>query len=1264
MSDHRRALRPVSTLAALVLFAALPTLGTEAARAADQPTPPAVATTPEGQVRTITLVTGDAVTAHVTANGRLADARLRDTSGQDALFTTFTDAGGTYVFPAGIEAQIDVGTVDRDLFNITKLLADGYGDDSSETLPVIVTYPTPQQAEELAKDAPAGADVTSQLSVIQGAAVRVRKGHAAGVWRSIAPAGTPLAAPNGTTSTPSIQRLPAARIWLDDVVHSSDKGGDTLSPTVPLTGADVAHQLGYDGSGVRVAVLDTGYDTGHPDFAGRVVAERSFIAGQGVMDRHGHGTHTASTLAGTGAASQGTYAGMAPGTDLLIGKVLDDTGAGYTSGIIQGMQWAVDNGAKVVSMSLGAVGATCEGPSVDAVQALSDQALFVIAAGNSGLPGSVSTPGCAPAALTVGAVDRHNDTASFTSRGPVFGGTAAKPDIASQGVDVVAARAGGRGDLAYVSYSGTSMATPHVAGGAALVLDARPDLTPAEVKEVLTSSADDTGADVLEQGAGPMDVGRAVTQQVVAQPNLQLGEFSYPQKSLPVTEASATFTNLGSTPVTLKLRVEELVGGDGATPMPNAMVLPVESRLTVGGGQDASVKLRIDPRLPVKDVAYGTVTGRLVGTAEGVQVEVPFTLHLEEPSADVTVVGIDRFGNPAASPSTWDLIDPVRGQAKHLGFGTKGTVTTRLPLGTYTIASDVMTRDEPTNASGVTSLAFLARHNLKIDGDTTITLDARDARRPRWRTDRPSQSFGYTVGYTYDLTGNGIMQSSFATAPSYVDAVYTDSEGPHDDRFTSGLTTRAYAPRATISTQAGPFDYWSVAQTPPLHGQGEAPLVAVDWATVLDQDLTGKVALVAAQGSWPVNRIAQDAARVGAVAVIVHYPSIVGKVTPMGGTGAPIPVISVRSDEGARLAAAVAADPVVLRWSGEQPETSPYVYNLAWLTSGTVAAGVQQVNDSDLSAQRAGYYTQGDSRTLWTDMRFKIHGMSSSLYAAGSSVGVLAPTERTDYFTADPDVAWTSIVAPAAVNAGGAFDGPRTRTAGQETTSWYKVPTGMSLSTGGTPLFRRDTNRLLVSVPWFADAGGHDALGASPDSRLMNVNVDGQPAKYESGVIFLPDDEATITARATWQRPVGHGTIRWSIGIAQETAWTFRTSAARQGAQDAPVPVLDLPLQLTNTVSGGTAVPLRLSAVTDASSGKPVPITQTKVMFAAGSQSSVAGIPASDWTELPVTGTGTQKMATVPGVPASSGYVHLKVELTTADGATVTQTMVRAYGLD
>ncbi|MFD2767550.1 S8 family serine peptidase [Micromonospora eburnea] len=1264
MSDHRRARGPVSVLAALAMVAALPALGAEAARAADQPAPPAVAAAPAGQLRAFTLVTGDEVTARVTADGGLADVRLRDVSGRDALFTTFTDAGGTYVLPAGIEAQIDTGQVDRDLFNITKLLADGYDDANRDTLPVIVTYATVQQADELAKRAPAGTQITARLSLIKGAAVRIRKDQAAGVWRSLAPASTPPAPSSDTAEKPSVQRLPAARIWLDEIVHSSDKSGDSGSPTVPLTGADVAHRLGFDGTGVKVAVLDTGYDTGHPDLAGRVVAEHSFIGWEGVEDRNGHGTHTASTVAGTGAASQGAYAGMAPGADLLIGKVLDNTGAGYTSGIIQGMQWAVDNGARVVSMSLGATGAECEGPDVDAVEALSDRALFVIAAGNSGLPGSVSTPGCGPGALTVGAVDRHNASAYFTSRGPVFGGTAAKPDIASQGVDVVAARAGGRGDLAYVAYSGTSMATPHVAGGAALVFDARPDLTPAEVKKVLTSSAGDTRSNVLEQGAGPMDVGRAVTQQVVGAPNLRLGDFSYPQKSLPVTQAPITFTNLGSTAVTLKLEVEELVGGDGVTPVPAAMVRPLASHLTVGGGQNASVPLRIDPGLPVKDAAYGTVTGRLVGTAKGVQVEVPFSLHLEEPSADVTVVGIDRFGNPAAAPSMWDLIDPTRGRAWHVGFGADGTTTTRLRLGTYTIAANVMTRDEPTNASGVTSVAFLARQNVKIDGDATITLDARDARPLSWQTDRASQPFGYTVGYTYDLTGSGIRLSSFATAPSYVDAVYTDSTGRRDERFTFGVTTRAYAPRATVATQAGPLDYWSVVQTPPLHGQGTAPLVAVDPAELLDQDLTGKVALVAVQPPWPLGTVVRDAARVGAVAVIAYYPSLVGKVTPPGESGASIPVLTVRSDEGARLAAAVAAGPVTLRWSGEQPETSPYVYNLAWLTTGTVATGTQRVHDSELSAQRAGYYTQGDSRTLWTDVQFRIPGMSSSLWAAGSTVGVLAPTERTDYFTAHPQVAWTSIVAPGVANSGGAFDGPRSRTAGQETTSWYKAPTGMSLSTDGRPLFQRDANRLRVSVPWFGDAGGHDALGAYPDSRSVTVNVDGQPAKYDGGVIILPDDEATITARATWQRPVGFGAIRWSIGIAEDTAWTFRTSAGQQGAQGVPVPVLDLPLRLTNTVPGGTAVPLRLSAVTNRSGGKPVPVTGAKVWYAAGSQSSVAGIPASAWTELPVTGTGTQQAATVPAVPASSGYVHLKVELTTADGATVTQTMVRAYGLD
>ncbi|MBO0842428.1 MAG: S8 family serine peptidase, partial [Nocardioides sp.] len=1035
---------------------------------------------------------------------------------------------------------------------------------------------------------------------------------------------------------------------------------DTLgTPTVPLTGADVAHEEGYDGAGVKVAVLDTGYDSTHPDLQGRVAESANFITWNALEDRNGHGTHTASTIAGTGAASHGRYAGMAPGADLLVGKVLDNTGSGSDSAIIAGMQWAVDEGAKVVSMSLGTTGLTCEGPDVDAVQALSDRALFVIAAGNSGLPGSISTPGCAPDALTVGAVDRQDQTAYFSSRGPVFGGTLAKPDIASQGVDVVAARAGGKGDQAYVSYSGTSMATPHVAGGAALVLQARPDLTPTELKDVLTSSARDTGTDVLEQGAGPLDVAHALDETVVAAPNQQLADLAYPQRSLPDTSASVPLTNLGVHAERLSLHVEELVGGDGRTPVPAAAVT-VRPQLTIPARGAASAAVTIDPRVRLADAAYGTVTGRLVGTGPGGErVEVPFGVHVEEPSADLTIDAVDRFGNPAESPSTWDLIDPTRGQAWHYGL-TAGTATVRVPLGRYVVLSDVATRDEPTNASDVENLTFLADHSVAVEKDTTVTLDARRATRLDWRTDRPSQSFGYAAGYTYDMTGQGIKMASYALAPSYVNRLYTLSEGRPDDRFSFIATTRRYAPRATLSTASGAFDYWSVQQTPPLHGHGSAPLVTSTAATAATDDLSGKVALIDAAQYVPIDQTAKDAAKAGATAMIMDYPGVVGRATPSA-SGLTIPVLTVTPDVADRLKTEIAAGPTTLTWSGEQPETSPYAYNLAALGTGTVASGTQVVHDRDLSAQHAGYYTQGDTRNLWTDVMFRLPGQQTSVYASGTSVAVLAPMQRTDYFTASPDVQWTSVVAPYFANAGGAFDGPRARTAGTETTSWYKAPIGIASSTDGTPLFDRDTNRLTTTMPYFGDAGLHDGAGAYPDLHSVTYQVDGALPTTDGSLLILPDSDALVDVTSTFERREGYGGIQWHLGLASSTEWTFHTDASRQGAQPALLPRLDLPLRLDNTAPAGAPLRLDLSAAADSVSLASVPLRSVRVWYATGAQSTVSAVPGSAWTELPVTGSGRSFRTYVPG--AAAGYVHLKVAMVGADGSTVTQTLVRAYAV-
>lgn len=166
-------------------------------------------------------------------------------------------------------------------------------------------------------------------------------------------------------------------MWLDGKVRA------TLSDTTAQIGAPDVWSGGNTGEGVGVAVLDTGVDAGHPDFAGRIAATASFVPDQDVTDRNGHGTHVASTVAGTGAASGGVEKGVAPGASLHIGKVLDNSGSGQDSWVLAGMEWAVrDQHAKIVSMSLGDSPTDGTDPLSEAVNWLSAEtgALFVVAA--------------------------------------------------------------------------------------------------------------------------------------------------------------------------------------------------------------------------------------------------------------------------------------------------------------------------------------------------------------------------------------------------------------------------------------------------------------------------------------------------------------------------------------------------------------------------------------------------------------------------------------------------------------------------------------------------------------------------------------------------------------------------------------------------------------------------------------------------------------------------------------------------------------------
>ncbi len=261
------------------------------------------------------------------------------------------------------------------------------------------------------------------------------------------------------------------------------------------------------GEAVKVAVLDTGLDLAHPDFAGLPAAQsKSFVGTSSAQDGHGHGTHCCGTVAGPAQPAFGPRYGVAPGVDLLVGKVLADDGFGMMSQIIDGITWALNEGAQVISMSLGSP--RSEGSAFSRVyemvfrRLLSEGVLPICAAGNEsdrpGLIAPVGNPAACPGAMSVAAVDRRMNPGDF-SCGQVD--QIGLLDIAGPGVSVHSAWTGG----GYRRISGTSMATPHVSGVAALHLQADPGLTGDDLRALMKMQATPLGQ-ARDYGAGLVQV--------------------------------------------------------------------------------------------------------------------------------------------------------------------------------------------------------------------------------------------------------------------------------------------------------------------------------------------------------------------------------------------------------------------------------------------------------------------------------------------------------------------------------------------------------------------------------------------------------------------------------------------------------------------------------------------------------------------------------------------------------------------------------------
>ncbi|MEV0429516.1 S8 family serine peptidase [Micromonospora sp. NPDC050495] len=952
MFPHRR--RTVVTAA--LLAAVLPL--TAAAAPANAEPPDALAATPglrqligsTAKVHDITLVTGDKVHVTIPAGGqpRVEAQVSARPDGRQVLVRSLVDQDNLYVLPSDAAELVATGRLDRRLFDVRRLIADGRTDAAAATLPIVVGYegagPDLRSARARARaqdalraradDLP-GSRAVRALDSINGAALGVAKKEAAAFWARVSPKPGQLGAG-------------LDQIWLDGTARVS------LDVSVPLTGAPQAWAAGLDGTGVSVAVLDTGIDAQHPDLTGKVVASESFVQGQTVADGHGHGTHVAATIAST----DGTYRGMAPGAGLLVGKVCGNDGSCSDSDVIAGMEWAAtDRDADIVSMSLSGEPTDGTDPLSQAVNTLtaSTGTLFVIAAGNAGAPRTVGSPGAADAALTVAAVDKSGGFAGFSSRGPRVGDHALKPEIAAPGVAISAAKPGG----GHQSMSGTSMATPHVAGAAAILAQQHPDWSPAQLKAALIGTAKDDSYSVYQTGSGQLDVAAAIRSAVVpATASVDFARLRLPQQGSPASR-TMTYRNTGTQPVTLAVSAS-LTKPEGAA-APAGMLTASPASLEVPAGGTADVTVTLDPTLGTA----GLYSGQIVATAGDVTLRTPVGAYKEPPGYDLTV------HVPARADATRVLRGTVIARRIDVDTGewiilpAAATASAHVDEGVYTVTS-IALFDYDTNE--LNHAVALADPQVEVSADTTITLDMNKAVPIEVTADRPAEEYGATLNFWHQVDGAptafgewtgqmpyGIKAWAVPTETATIGKFYFE----HGHVLGTPVLTARVPELGNLATLHPRYQNYS-ASVQRLDGRGRLPIVDVgpggeaDFARV---DIRGKVALLdvgdrsiaPVLGAENVIPELRRAARAGAVAVLAYgdegMPLLTGYQHPYGLF--PLPTIAVPATEGRAVRAQLAKGKAIFDYHG-QPAI-PDVYTLSYLEQGGIPGSLaQQVTDANL----------------------------------------------------------------------------------------------------------------------------------------------------------------------------------------------------------------------------------------------------------------------------------------------------------------------------
>lgn len=1229
--------------ASIVIAIAATSATTAAADPQTSSTNPAAAPStngPAGTSHTITLITGDVTRLTTYPDGRQSATIVKQVSQHPGYALSEVD-GDLQLVPAEAMPYVMSGQLDRRLFDLRGLVEQGYDDRSrSGGVPVLLAAPGRAKAPP---PQPTAATQTTTLDSLQARAITPTRSQMSAFWKSIDD-NTPG---DGTTTLAT----GIGNIWLDAQAHTLDDAGATGTTPAPAKTAPTG-----DGDGVKVAVLDTGYDPKHADLANQVVASKNFVPGATVDDHFGHGTHVASILAGTGAASGGSYSGVAPGADLMIGKVLDDSGSGPLSGIIKGMEWAANNGARIVSMSLGyqAFPSGQKDPVVTALERLSTKtgALFVVAAGNSGPDRrTVLSPGTATDALTVGAVDAQGALADFSSRGPRTDDGATKPEVTALGVDVIAARAAntslGR-DLSrwYTTLSGTSMATPYTAGAAAVLAQAHPRWTGQQLKAALASTAEpqsDTPA--YAQGNGRVNLAGALAAKVLP----DTGAIGFDSTRAAQTR-TVSYRNPTDRPVTVQLAADvrgiSLDGGSA-----DIDVTPSTLKIPAHQAKSATVTLR------AASSDSDTYAGALVARSGAQTIRTAMGFTVTGPMRAITVTATDRDGTPAGGIATglqmWSLDDG--GELVYVHYDEHGKATTKVPDGSsWSIMSFINTSD----AEGwERSVTLMGTPEVTADSDITLHYDARKAVPIDVQAERPTQTDSLIFAWQRGVAGHDTISGWSLNGEITRDIFVGKTTPVGNGTFAVTHRWELNQPELTLTLDGRALPAPRLVSDAGWSGAGRLPIVYAGAGRPSDFEQVnarGAIALVQWTDYGDLDKQVKAAADAGAV-LLLFYRDQPGFLSDAA-FGAQIPAYALDYRVGKRLRALASQDGS-LRVHGVAHST--YRYDLMYVDDEVTGPIVRHERDRMLAAVTTDYHLnnatdvgQSSTRTAWVpgiDVGFPTTEL------------VVAPTRRTDYVSTQGRVQWDDSSEGDLWNWTGVDYGlPQQYRPGEQVTrNWWTAITRPAIpavgggAADGLPV-ARFTDAIRVAIPQYA-AGDGSTYGWG-DNWMDRTNMQ------------LLRDGKQVGGAKTWsvaQFPVPQATSRYELKLdvtrlpeswsststATHTTWGFMSGHV-DGRQVLPLLQVDYGLDTNdaNVIRPGSELVLKPGYQPDAA-GPGGFTTKVSVSYDKGTTWQAASTSAAD---------GAVR-AKLPDAPQGAADPWLRVKVSDSVGNTLNQTIENAW---